>query len=347
MKSKKPKTIKNKDALLVEKQIKEMQRDVDYDQRDFTIDYIVQQFRTGLFYIPPYQRNFVWREKNRRRFIESILLGLPIPFMFLAETDDGRLEIVDGAQRIQTLESFVNGDLILKDLEKLTKANGFEFNNLPISLQRKFNNRPLRIIILDDQTTVETRHEIFNRINTSGVRARPSEIRSGAFTGKFMRFIKSCADNPLFKELCPITKIMTDRREPEELIIRFFAYSDKYMEFRHDVYKFLDKFVEANKENFDKKRLEKEFKKMLHFVKNHFPYGFGKSKNAKTTPRVRFEAIAIGVNLALRENPDLVPKPTTAWLESKEFQNHTTTHASNSAPRLRGRVEFVKNSLSK
>jgi hypothetical protein len=341
MKSKKPKTITNKDTSLVEKQIKEMQKDVDYDQRDFTIDYIVQQYQTGLFYIPPYQRKFVWREKNRRRFIESVLLGLPIPFMFLAETDDGRLEIVDGAQRIQTLESFVNGDLILKDLEKLSKANGFTFYDLPLSQQRKFKNRPLRIIILDDKTTVETRHEIFNRINTSGVRARPSEIRSGAFTGAFMQFIESCANSSLFKELCPITKIMTDRREPEELIIRFFAYSDMYKDFRHDVYSFLDKYVENNKESFGKKRLEKEFNQMLLFVKNHFPYGFAKSENAKTTPRVRFEAIAVGVNLALRENPDLVPKSTT-WLDSKEFQNHTTTHASNSGPRLRGRIEFVR-----
>ena len=84
---------------------------VDYDIRDFTLDYIVQQFQEGLFFIPDYQREFIWREKNQCEFIESLILGLPIPFMFGADTEEGNLEIVDGAQRIQTLESFFNDDL--------------------------------------------------------------------------------------------------------------------------------------------------------------------------------------------------------------------------------------------
>src|SRR5262249_17929031 len=96
---------------------------------------------------------------------------------------------------------------------------------------------------------------------------------------------------------------------------------------------------------FNKKRMEAEFQRMLEFVQKYFPYGFAKRRNAGTTPRVRFEAISIGVNLALRLRPDLVPSDPTKWLESAEFERHTTTHASNSQPRLRGRIEFVRDHL--
>ncbi len=102
-----------------DKEIKLKQQEVKYDLRDFTIDYIVQQFRDGLFYVPDYQREFIWHIRHKRRFVESIILGLPIPMMFVADMDDGRLEIVDGVQRIQTLEEFMNGDLAMAELDKL------------------------------------------------------------------------------------------------------------------------------------------------------------------------------------------------------------------------------------
>lgn len=157
------KAITSGDKVRAEEQIKSTQREIDYDIRDFTIDYLVEQFREGMFYIPSYQREFIWRESNKMRFIESVLLGLPIPFMFLADTDDGRLEIVDGAQRIQTLEAFLTDDILLKKLDKLPLLNGFRFSDLPVPQQRKFKNRALRLIILEDTTTLELRHEIFHR----------------------------------------------------------------------------------------------------------------------------------------------------------------------------------------
>ena len=90
--------------------------------------------------------------------------------------------------------------------------------------------------------------------------------------------------------------------------------------------------------------MSREFDRMLSFVEKYFPHGFGKGPNSKATPRVRFEAIAVGVNLALRANPELIPTDVS-WLQSDEFTTHTTTHASNSLPRLRGRVEFVRDRL--
>jgi hypothetical protein len=325
-------------------QIREKQREVKYDLRDFTIDFIIHQYRLDLFYIPEYQREYVWPDRHRCRFIESVILGLPIPMMFVADMEDGRLEIVDGAQRIQTLEAFENGDLALSSLTQLETLNGFRYSDLPVSQQRKFGTRALRLIVLEDSTTLEVRQEIFNRINTSTFKARPAEVRRGAYSGPLMSLVKECANDPLFLKLCPITDSLMNRRENEELLLRFFAYSDRYTRFKHDVEKFLDGYIVEEGRAFDVENHRAEFQAVLAFVDKYFPAGFAKARGAKTTPRVRFEAIAVGSNLAIRKDPQLVPSPID-WLDSEEFQRQVTTHASNSLPRLRGRIEFVRDRL--
>lgn len=343
---KKEKVITDDAKLKAETQIKDQQRETKYDLRDFTVDYIVQKFREDLFFIPPYQRKFIWPIKHRVDFIESLLLGLPIPMMFVADIDDGRLEVVDGAQRIQTLEQFQNGDLVLQDLKILNMLNGFRYNDLSQAQQRKFDTRALRLVVLEDSTTVARRQEIFHRINTSAVKAKESEIRRGNYNSPFMKFIIKCTQNSKFMKACPISQSLMDRREYEELVLRFFAYSNSYKAFKHDVGGFLDNFLATHENSFDEKSSKKEFENMVDFVDKYFPNGFAKTKMAKSTPRVRFEAISVGVNLALQENPNLVPTRMD-WLESEEFKSHTTTHASNSGPKLKGRVEYVRDQLLK
>ena len=77
---------------MAETQLQTMQRQVDYDTKDYTVELLLSKFERGDFFIPDYQRQYVWKANNRSLFIESVLLGLPIPFMFFAGCDDGRLE---------------------------------------------------------------------------------------------------------------------------------------------------------------------------------------------------------------------------------------------------------------
>lgn len=326
-------------------QIKELRKEINYDTRDYAIDFLVQQYRDNEFYIPDeYQRKYIWEDEHKNRFIESILLGLPIPFMFFSDTDDGRCEIIDGAQRTQALEEFMDNDLSLLNLKKLTKLNGFTYSDLPDYYQRKFNKTTMRIIVLSDETTIEIRQEIFNRINTTGVRANPSEIRRGSYTGPFMDFLTECTINPIFKKICPVSPTSKKRYEDLELVLRFFAFLNNYQNFIHRVDDFLDEFIEKYQYTFDEVSFKKEFEQMIQFVDRYFENGFRKTKNAKSTPRVRFEAISVGVGLALRENPDLIPSKIE-WIESSEFRVHTTTHASNSISRVKGRIEYVRDML--
>lgn len=325
-------------------QIKKHQQEISYDTKDYTVELLVQKFRSGDFYIPEYQRAFIWTEKNKSSFVESVLLGLPIPFMFFADNTDGRLEIIDGAQRIQTLVEFVSSKLRLQKLPKLSKLQGFTFNDLQKAQQRRFLNRALRLVVLDSSTSAKIRQDIFNRINTTGLKAKESEIRRGSYPGKLTSFIEKCTQDPLFIKLCPVSRKQASRYERFELILRFFAYVNSYPNFKHVVKDFLDDFLVSNMQSFNEQKYSEEFQNMLAFVDKNFPSGFAKTKKAGVTPRVRFEALSVGVALALRERPNLKVR-NVDFLNSRNFKEFTTSDGSNNPGKLQRRIDYVRNSL--
>ncbi len=329
-----------------ELQVKILQKQIDYDTKDYTVEFITKKFSNQQFFIPSYQRNFIWPDKNKALFIESVLLGLPIPFMFFVKCDTGKMEIIDGAQRIQTLSQFVNNKFKLKNLKKLNELNGFKFCDLMETRQLKFLDIALRVIVLEEGTPTDVRQDLFNRINTTGIKANDSEVRRGSYPGKFTSFIEECTQNELFIKLCPLSDTQVERHERFEFVLRFFAYLNNYHNFVHSVNSFLDEYLIENLSDFDQMVFINEFERMLAFVRDNFPNGFAKTATAKSTPRVRFEAISIGVGLALRVNPSLIVNNVN-WLESHEFKEHTTSDASNNQGKLVGRIEFVRDQLLK
>lgn len=342
-----------------EQQIRERKLDVDYQTKEFTTEVLVQKYFDGEtedeneIFIPAYQRAFVWSPERKSKFIESVILELPIPYIFIATLtreiadDEGRAEIVDGSQRVRTLAGFLKDEFRLVGLEKLNKLNGFKFSDLTLSRQRKIKRQGIRVIELSDKADEAVRRDIFERINTGSDELRDMEKRKGIYTGAFYQFIKTCADREDFKEVCPISFSKQRREEAEELVLRYFAYSDKYLSFKHDVRRFLDQFLKDNQHHFPKERMLTEFERMIIFVKNNFPNGFRKNPSAGTVARVRFEALACGVTLAQRLRPELT-KPhinVNGWITSAEFNMHVASDASNSLPKLRGRIEYVRDRL--
>ena len=340
-----------------EAQIEEHRKVVDYNIIEYPIEVIVGKYlgKTDTnsetitepeFYIPDYQREHTWDEKRKSKFIESVLLGLPIPFLFLAEVDneEGQLEIVDGSQRIRTLTEFVTGKLVLSELEKLPLLNGATFDQLPLARQRKFNRTTIRIIALSEDADEETRRDLFERINTGSDPLRDMEQRRGIMRGPFVTFIERCAAHPLLHKLAPLSPSYVKRREREEFALRFFAYAERYLDFDKSVKEFLDQYVKDKNKEFDEEQLWNEYDRVLEFVGKQFPDGF-RRPNYKTAKRVRFEAIAVGAVLALRENPNLVPPPTETWSDNEEFQELTTSDSSNSKPRVKKRIEYVRDHL--
>ncbi|QMW01520.1 DUF262 domain-containing protein [Spirosoma foliorum] len=340
---------------IAEKEIIEKERIVDYNTKEYPVETVVQKYMTGRdtdeneLFVPDYQRDFSWDTKRQSKFIESVMIGLPIPYIFVADLSDseGRLEIVDGSQRIRTLAAFLNNELVLTGLEKLTNLNNFRFSDLPLARQRRFNRRTMRMIELTHKADEEVRRDIFERINTGSDILKDMEVRRGVSSGPLITLIEQCAALPLFKKLAPLSETSEKRREREEFVLRFFAYLDRYAKFDRSVREFLDEWLDEAKQGFNPtigQQMKAEFERMLTFVDQYFPSGFAKAAKHSRTPRIRFEAISVGTALALRMNPTLSPKSVN-WLSSADFKKFTTSDASNSRPKVISRIEFVRDKL--
>jgi hypothetical protein len=343
------------EQMAAEEQVAKHERIVDYDTKEYPVETIVEKYVTDLekdeneLFVPDYQREHTWDEKRQSKFIESVLIGLPIPFIFVADTAEanGRLEIVDGSQRIRTLAAFIGGALVLEELEKLTALNGFRFQDLPVSRQRRFKRRTMRMIELTQKADEEVRRDIFERINTGSDILKDMEVRFGIAHGPLLDMIRECAQLQIFKDLAPLPEVLEKRREREEFVTRFFAYLDNYKGFERRVREFLDDYLKREKARFDDARgaeMKAEFERMLAFIEKYSPNGFRKGPGHTRTPRIRFEAMAVGTALALREKPDLVPR-SMRWVDSPEFFLLTTSDSSNSRPKVVNRIEFVRDSL--
>ena len=341
-----------------DKQIFLHQKEVAYDTREFTIEILVSKYKIGLeddlseIYVPEYQREFVWDLERQSKFIESVMLGLPIPFIFIAEMLDGRFEIVDGSQRIRTLVGFLNNQLELKKLDMLTDLNGFHFEDLSIPRQRKFKNTVIRMIVLSDKATEEIRTEMFKRINKGSDIVNNMEGRKGILKGSFSTFIQEMAKNDLFINLCPLSVLSVKRQERLELVLRFFAFIDEYPNYSKGLGKFLDKYLENKNKNFlEEEKNEKLiiFQNMLSFVEKHFEKGFVKPvSKVNLTSKIYFESVAVGVVFALQKQPELLEKETINldWLNSEGFKKVVEPIFNTHSPKgIKSRINFVENSL--
>lgn len=296
-----------------------------------------------------------WDEDRQSKFIESVLLGLPIAYILVADVSESedlaRLEIIDGTQRIRTLARFLNNELKLNNLEKLDSLNGFTFKDLPLSRQRRFQRTTIRMIQLTEKADEEVRRDLFERINTGSVELNEMEKRRGSKPGKFLDLIEELSQSEQFRNLCSFTDTEIKKRDPQEFILRFFAFLNNYKNYSgKKVHQFLDEYLkQANKSkslNIDVMR--EEFISMLSFIEKYFPnalriYRKTKDKYEPTT-RIKFESITVGAALALRKNQGLIPH-STSFLDSEDFKNFTKGDGSSSQNKVTRRIEYVRDSL--
>lgn len=353
----------NKVKEMADAEIRRHQRQIDFSTKEFTVEHIVRLYSDELeddkneLFIPDYQRDFKWDEKRQSKLIESLFLGLPIPYIFTSDVRneddpefDGRVEIVDGSQRIRTLNAFLNNSLELQGLKILNKLNGFIFHDLPKSRQRRFKRIPIRVIELDEKCDELTRRDLFERINSGSLELIEQEKRHGstlADTRFYKDVLTPCSENKLFHKLAPVSEVKKNSGEYKELALRFFAYLNEKNNYKGTVAPFLNDYLESLKEDdtFDSKKHCDEFNDTLVFINEHFPHGFKKTESASSTPRARFEAIAVGAALALRERSELKPVDVTKWLFSEEFQSATTSDGANNVGNFHKRLDFVREKL--
>jgi hypothetical protein len=126
---------------------------------------LCEEIIVGEFATPNWHRGFEWNEKQQSLFIESILLGVPIPVIYLAPDAYGEFVIVDGVQRIGSLKNFLSGKLKLTGLEVLDKFNGLTFNDLDAYERREFYSKMFRCVLFASNTDRKTQQDLYNRIN--------------------------------------------------------------------------------------------------------------------------------------------------------------------------------------
>lgn len=338
----------------IQEAVETARNEVRYLVTDFPVETIVRKYKEenyddGDIYIPNYQRTLQWNVDQKSYFIESLLLRIPVPPIFFYEVG-GRLEVVDGSQRIRTLVEFRNDKFKLTNLEKLDSLNGLKFSALPAVSKKRLLNSPIRSFVLEEGTDESSRVELFRRINTSSKQLTEAEIRKGAYQGRFLDLVVDCANRDSFKSLAPGTGSRGNRNpesERQELVARFFVYSRSYQDFVHDVRRFIDNHFKSFNRDLTVAELSfmsDEFDRVMGFIQANCETAFFRTEKTKQVPRVRFEAIAVGVCLALRQNPAL-QSANFDWLDDEEFIQLIRTDASNSGPRLRSRVEYVRDKI--
>ena len=331
-----------------EKIINETRKNIKYDTKEFTLELLISKFKRPIeenksteIFIPFYQRKFVWNEEKQSKFIESIILGLPIPPMYFAEIDDGVLEVIDGSQRIRTIENFLDNKLKLKKLKTLPQLNGLKFNDFSSSRKRKINNVSIKAIVITDleKDTMSIRHEVFERLNTGGEILKKMEVKKGAKEGPFIRFIyEQCSQSNLFNELCEFTKRDELRAYKEEFLVKYFAFSDN-LNFEKSINEYLDEYIENQNKEFEddniKDKYFKQFHDVLQFIKDN-----NLIKDLSINRKNKLLAILIGTTLALKEKPNL--KVTHKDLYTKDFINNAKN---NSFYKLKENIVLVKKTL--
>ncbi|HGL4164807.1 DUF262 domain-containing protein [Citrobacter koseri] len=341
------------------------QRNIGYNVREWTIELIVQKYGTNLdidkneLFIPDYQRDYKWDVKTASRFIESILLDFPIPYLYIADVFnedpdlDGRVEIIDGSQRIRSIYYFCNDEFELHDLKELKILEGFKFSDLLASRQRRLLRGSLRFIELKGDVEEQHRRDLFERINSGVKRLEAMEVRHGSDAAAsifYRNVITPCSINPLFSQLAPLSDRKRSNGDHRELVLRFFAYLNNLENYKGYVAPFIDEYLNEQAETVTEDQVIgyiNDFNQMLSFVEQHFPIGFKKTPTSKTTPRARYEAIAVGTALALKNTPNLSApaEPVVDWLFNEEFETIVTADSANNTTQLKNRIFYVRDKL--
>lgn len=287
---------------LIETKITELRNNLKTDRLDMSFGELMNLYQDNVLVIQPeYQRAYRWKDEQKTRFLESILLGIPIPPIFVAEDNDGKWELIDGLQRVSTILSFfglLKNDVKTKNFFKLTSSdliedmlNGINIDTLPTKLKLTIQRAVCRVEILRWDSNLDMRYQVFNRLNTGASPLEPQEIRNCIFTGKFNSLLQELAQNEDFKNLINPTDRQIDEMFLEELVLRFFAFYDNYNELviEKSIQDFLSSYMKNINKSIEKLELniyKNEFIKVVQFLNSNFDFKIFRAKNGLFTPNI-------------------------------------------------------------
>lgn len=342
---------------------------------DLSFNEILDMYESEELVISPeYQRLFRWSEGNQSRLIESLLLELPIPPIFVIEREDNVYELIDGLQRISSylhfrgaLKGRPEGDNTLKlsECDVVKELNGFSYEDLPSALKIKLKRNFIRVEVIRKESDQRLRYYMFKRLNTGGENLSAQELRNCTIrllSPTFNDFIiEMSRDADFTKCIDLVTNDKKDEKYDQELVLRYFAFKNDLDNYNHDIGDFLTEYMESVSDPdtntiFNYEQEKNLFKSTFSSLANTLgQYSFS-PKNDKGSwitrfQSLHFEAITLGVFHALQELA--LNLPPIEKLESslntiksdKTFMTLTTGGGKNYNKQLRERINFVKNKI--
>lgn len=346
-------------------QTDEADREIRTTAVDFSFGELLNLHRDKEIIIrPEYQRLFRWSNEQRSRLIESILMGLPIPPIFLIENDGGVLELIDGLQRTSSVLQFLDHaaidqpELVLEGCDILTRLNGKTFDTLETVHKLKVKRTPIRATIINKSGDSFVKYELFKRLNTGGSLLSAQEIRNcssrmvegGADFYDTIQMLSGFED--FVKATSRLPDTMIEQRANEELVLRFFALNVARDKFKGNIEEWLDGFMESvlfHRIRFDLTKQAELFKQSFVLINSKFgDNAFTRfNSHGEATGRLApayFEAVCATVvahhSELLEISGDQLLERLKCAFESADFKSATGPGA-NTIPKLHRRIEVV------
>lgn len=335
----------------LEEQVTENAKKINTTEYKMSIGEIINLYKDKEISIDPdFQRLFRWDLEQKSRLVESILIGIPLPSIFIQQRDDGVWDIIDGLQRLSTILEFV-GVLLINDVRQdgtvleetslLPALKGKTYNRLDKDIQLIFKRFAINLIILKKESDVDAKYELFDRLNSNGSALTNQEIRQAIYRHKkrkAIELIEKLSQNRIFQDLISISNKRTQEGYDKELVLRFFAYSyrpGKFNEYGKTVKTFLDTYLlyDFNEDNLNK--YEKKFTNFFNLMNKiridrpifHSKTGFSIGK---------YEAIILGLSYNTEPPEDIgIIENKILNINSQRWFIAATENSSNARSRLK------------
>ncbi len=211
---------------------------------DLSLKTLLEQWQASVLILPETQRQYVWDNGRASRLIESLILNIPIPVLYFAETEDAKYEIIDGHQRVRSIVRYLSNEFSLSSLWVLDEYQRMRFHQLPEKEQRFLTMRIVRAVIISKDSHPLMKFEIFERLNSGSIILNSQEMRNSIYRGSFNRLLRDLVKLPTFRSVIG-TQEPRRRMVDEELILRFLAFRARYDNYRAPLKRFLNEYMDS------------------------------------------------------------------------------------------------------